>query len=309
MAEFLEKANTKKRDIERACDLARDVMPSGRRSAMLGCGSYLSFLHDKSLEKAKLETGFFCRNRLCPACAWRKSAHDAVTISCVLQAAVDAGYTLYFATLTAKSVMAEDLPAAIRDYNAAYTEMMRSAACRSIRGAIRKLEVTYNREKDWYHPHIHSIWIVRKSWHKTADYINSERLADLWRAALKDKYQVDAQAQDVRRVKSASHEDILEFAKYPAKASDYLYRKDVFETMFRSLRGVRLLTYMRVARTLKKAAAEGLLDKYKQADETEYYYRSFWYWCSNSYKHEKLILLDEPIKPTTAETNEEVSTD
>ena len=307
ISEFIGKANTKKKDIERACELARDCMPPNRRSAMLGCGSYLTFLHDVDLQAAKLETGFFCRNRLCPACAWRKSAHDAITISCVLQAAVDRGYTLYFATLTAKSCMKEDLSAAISDYNAAYTALMRSAACKHIHGAIRKLEITYNKEKDWYHPHIHSIWIVRKSWHKTADYINAKRLADMWRDALHGKYAVDAQAQDVRRVRSASHEDILEFAKYPAKAADYLCKKEVYETMYRALRGVRLLTYMRLARTLKREAKEGLLDKYKAADDITYYYRSFWHWNTGAgYTQHKLEKLPEPINPAVRDTNEEV---
>lgn len=302
------KSTVKRRDIDRAVELSKDCMPSGRRSALMGCGSYMTFLHDDA-QKTKLETGFFCRNRLCPACAWRKSAHDAVTISCILSAAVDQGYALYFATLTAKSVMAEDLPEAISDYNAAYTAMMRSAACKGIKGAIRKLEVTYNKNKDWYHPHIHSVWIVNRSWHKTANYINAERLARLWSAALKDKYAVDAQAQDVRRVKSASHDDILEFAKYPAKAADYLCRKDVFETMYRSLRGVRLLTYMQLARKLKHDAGEGLLDKYKTPDTATYYWRSFWSWntYTGTYSQNKTERLNEPFKPQVHDTDEEVS--
>lgn len=303
---FLSKSAACRSDIERAVLYGADVMPAGRLESMANCGMYLTFLHSRDFDKTKLETGFFCKNRLCPACAWRKAAHDAVEINCIMQAATDAGYELYFATLTAQSVKKTDLADAIRVYNAAYTAMMRNSTCTVIAGAIRKLEVTYNAEKDWYHPHIHSVWIVPRGWRRTKSYINRYTLADMWRYYLGGKYAVSADAQDVRRVKSASREDVMEFAKYPAKSCDYLQSKDVFETFYKSLKGVRLITHMKLARALKAQYKHGLLDCYKQPDTTQYFWRSMWKWARENaaYTLDQLEELSEPIIFGTTDTDE-----
>lgn len=306
LEKLLDKSTARRRDINRAVALADGIMKPERISSMANCGNYLSFLHSKDFDKTKLETGFFCGNRFCPACAWRKAAHDAVEINCILQAAIDDGYELYFATLTAQSVKKTELRDAIQRYDKGYTAMMRSAACKSIKGALRKLEVTYNSSEDWYHPHIHSVWMVPKNWRRSKDYIDAIKLADIWSKALSGSYAVNAAAQDVRKVKSARREDVLEFAKYPAKSCDYLHSKDVFEAFYFALHGIRLRTYMRVARSYKSQYKHGLLDKYKEPDTTRYYWRSMWLWSQNTahYNMDKIQTLENPITFGTSDTDE-----
>lgn len=304
--DFLQKSRTKRSDIDRAVMLAENVMKETRISSMANCGNFLTFLHDKEFSTTKLETGFFCENRLCPGCAWRKAAHDAVEISCILQAAVDDGNELYFATLTAESVPGDQLTQAVRDYSNSYTEMMRRVGTASIAGTIRKIEITYNPKENWYHPHIHSVWIVPKGWARTKKYISAERLADMWRKSLQGKYAVSAAAQDVRRVRTARKEDILEFSKYPAKSGDYLYNAETFKTFYHALRGTRLITFLRKARELKRAYKHGLLDGYKEPDLTEYYYRSMWLWSreSRQYALHELQTLENPMIFGTKDTDE-----
>lgn len=304
--DFLARSAEKSWQMQRMIEYGRDVMPEGRRNAAMGCGKFLTFLHDKDMTTSKLEIGFFCKNRLCPGCAWRKAAHDAVMLSCMLQEAAARGYKLFFATLTAKTCKKEDLSSAIELYDKAYTAMMRTGKFKRLPGAIRKLEVTYNAEKDWYHPHIHSVWIVNQSWGRrnNPDTITVEELTDAWAHQLGGVYAVNAAAQDIRPVKSATREDIMEFAKYPAKSCEYLHSKEVFETFYYALRGIRLITHMRLARQLKREYKDGLLNHHAEKDETEYYYRSAWVWDVHGYRLDKLEELSEPMKFAIQDTDE-----
>lgn len=278
----------------RAAELGRDILPQSRRAELISCGRILTYIHTADLAKSKLETGFFCRNRLCPACAWRKSVHDATEIACILQRAVDDGFSLHFATLTAKSVYAEDLREAVDDYLRAYWELMRLAPLRWVQGGLRKLEITYNKEKCWYHPHIHAVWLAKKR-----RPLSTEQITDLWRQSLRNKYIVDAQAQDIRAVRSAERSDVLEFAKYPAKSGDYLQNKRTFETFYEALHGQRLITYTKKARDYKRMYKAGILDEYKgNGTINEYIYRSLWDWCNdlNEYVQRDIYEMPEAQK-------------
>lgn len=306
--DILHKAKDKKTANARMIDLARDCMPSTRLSDAIGCGNYLTFLHDNDFNHTKLETGFFCKNRLCPSCAWRKSARDAVTISCILQHALSQGYELVFATLTAENVTAENLRDAIHRYDIAYTDMLKRGNFRNIKGAIRKLEVTYNHTTNTYHPHIHSIWFMPKGWRRrdSKAHIDTQMLSDMWYKCLKSYYAVSPKAQDIRIVKTDNPQDVAEFAKYPAKSCDYLVNKAVFETFYEALKGIRLITFMRDARKFKRMYKDGELNQYAEPDRTEYFYRTHWTWYRNDWAQLSTDMLDEPLTFEIIDTDEEV---
>lgn len=306
--DFLGKSERKAADINKLVEYGNGIMSDSRINAALGCGKFLTFLHSRDMQKSKLETGYFCKNRLCPGCAWRKSAHDAVKISCIMQAAAEQGYRLVFATLTAENVPADELSAAVERYDKAYTEMMRRGKFRYIIGAIRKLEITYNSTTNTYHPHIHSVWFMPRGWRKSSHpaHITKTELRNAWEAALGSKYAVSAAAQDIRDVKSATRENIAEFAKYPAKSCDYLQSRETFQAFYYALRGTRLITFMRLARKLAAAYKSGELNCYAETDDTEYYYRTFWRW---NREESRMVLddmeeLEQPIRFDIIDTDE-----
>lgn len=312
---FLQKGATKKSATMRMAELGRDVIKPGMINRAIGCGNYITLLHDAEMQNHRVETGYFCGGRLCPGCSWRKAAKDAVQISCIMQAATNDGHQLLFATLTAQNVPAEQLKDAIAAYDTAYTQMMRRGKYRRILGAIRKLEITYNAKTCTYHPHIHSVWIVPKSWIKynrrKKEYIcteiTREEMERDWSTALQGKYYTTAQAQDIRYIKSASREDIREFAKYPAKSGDYLRNKDVFETFYLALKGVRLITYTKLAKKLKAAYKAGELNQYADADTNTYFYRSYYeYQREGLYELERIEQLDEPKTYEIIDTDETI---
>ena len=50
------------------------------------------------------------------------------------------------------------------------------------KGYVRKLEVTYNAERDDYHPHFHVLIAVNRSYFKdTKTYISQKEWLNLWR--------------------------------------------------------------------------------------------------------------------------------
>ena len=54
-----------------------DLMPLSAQAAMQHCGDYLVFLENAERDKRKLDTGYFCKQRLCSGCAWRSALKSA----------------------------------------------------------------------------------------------------------------------------------------------------------------------------------------------------------------------------------------
>ena len=70
-----------------------------------------------------------------------------------------------FVTLTAPNVKGENLKDEITKYNKSFKKLVERIEIAKIsKGYIRKLEVTYNKERDDYHPHFHCIFAVDKSY-------------------------------------------------------------------------------------------------------------------------------------------------
>lgn len=308
LSELLLRAAEKTGQNERLYELSRDVMSQGRRDAAYGCGRYITLLSSADMQDSRIETAYFCRNRLCPGCAWRKTAKDAIALHCILQQAVQDGYTLVFATMTARTVPGSELREAIEDYDKAYYEMMKRGKFAKIPGAIRRLEVTYNPTTQEYHPHIHSVWLMPKGWRKTTHpvHITKTEMVQAWREALQYKYATSAAAQDIRTVKTIDRGAVAEFSKYVAKSYDYLRSKQVFETFYTALRGIRILTYMKQARKYKKSYKDGLLNQHAEPDTVEYYVRTHWTWAQTEYELYQLDRLETPETFAIIDTDETI---
>ena len=148
------------------------------------CNTFLSFVTDKSLEKKKLYKSNPCKNRFCPMCAWRKARKDALGLSLMMQHIKQAEDKQFiFLTLTTPNVTAEHLESEIKHYNESFRRLSNRKHFKSIaKGYVRKLEVTYNAERDDYHPHFHVLIAVNRSYFKdTKSYISQKEWLNLWR--------------------------------------------------------------------------------------------------------------------------------
>lgn len=266
------------------------------------CGNWLDFIADWPVEKLKLAASNFCKWRFCPLCAMRKARVDALRIS-VLMAyiAETCRKSFIFVTLTAPNVKAGELPREVTRYNKAYWAFMRREEISPIcHGYVRKLEITYNRERGDYHPHFHVVIAVNSSYFKSRAYIKQTRWLDLWRECMGDWTITQV---DVRAVKPKADAKELsngfnasEFAKYAAKDEDFTHSAEVFDAFYAALKGRQHLTYSGLFAAANKKYKAGELDEYIKADNTAYYWQVVYTWKGLAYKENKRRALDEADK-------------
>lgn len=289
------------------------------------CGDYVMFLANESLDKIKLHSANFCKNRFCPMCSWRLACKDSLKISILMEhIKKEEAKEFIFLTLTTPNVKGDKLNDEIISINKAFKKLMERKEVKSIvKGYIRKLEVTYQKEKyitkelwqkkkkyyeskglyigdlepnyDTYHPHFHVVIAVNKSYFKEkGKYLSQARWLELWREATGN---YDITQVDVRKATSGDHKEVYELAKYSAKDSDYLVSRSVFKTFYEALKGKRLIVYSGLFKEANKLYENGDLDVYKKQDNIRYVYIINYEWFKNRYlETRKRELTEEEFK-------------
>ena len=262
------------------------------------CNTFLFMVADKTMEKTKLHRSNNCENRFCPICAWKKSRKNALKISVLMQyLREEENKDFVFLTLTAPNVKGEELDDEIKHYNQSFQRLMqRKEVKNAVRGYVRKLEVTYNKERDDYHPHFHVILVVDKQYfNNKKQYIKRDRWLELWQKSTKNNLITQV---DVRKVKATDNKkEVSEIAKYSAKDSDYLEDEKVFDTFYKSLSGKRLIVYSGLFKDASKLYENKELEKYKELDPTQYIYQIFYHWGQQKYiETEKKLMTEEMQK-------------
>lgn len=260
---------------------------------IFNCGSFISFFANETFEKKKVNKSNFCKNRFCPLCAWRKAKKDSLKISILLKyIQEELGYEFIFLTLTAPNVAGSILNDEIKKYNKSFKNLMQLKEVKKItKGYVRKLEVTYNQERNDYHPHFHVMIAVNRSYFKSRDYIKKKQWLELWKECMGDSSITQV---DVRKMDTSDSNAIAEIAKYGAKDADYMVSQEVFDVFYKALKGKQLLTYSGVFKEALKLFNDGELDKYKELDLTEYVYALEYQWRGKAYAMmEKRLLTDE----------------
>lgn len=246
-----------------------------QRSRFRHCGDYLVFLEDDQREHRKLDVGFFCGIRLCPGCAWRESIRNAERVASISGALADQGRIMLMVTLTVPNISADRLRITVQHINRSWNRLMRRQRYEPWSDNIRKLEITYNRHTDTYHPHLHCVVYVQKSYFGKR-YISQQQLLQDWREVTG---QPEITQVDVRRCRDRGTTNaVLEVAKYSAKASDYSQSEDVLDAMYNALHHTRLMTYAGKCKALSTAYNDGELEEYRQLDTTKYTMRVVYVW-------------------------------
>lgn len=260
------------------------------------CNTFLSFVTDKTLEKKKLYKANPCKNRFCPVCAWRKARKDALGLSLMMQYVKQVeSKSFIFLTLTTPNVTAEHLESEIKHYNESFRRLSNRKHFKSIaKGYVRKLEVTYNAERDDYHPHFHVLIAVNRSYFKdTKSYISQKEWLDLWRDVTENP---DITQVKVQKIRQNNNKELYEMAKYSGKDSDYLINQKVFDAFYKSLKGKQVLVYSGLFKEARKKLKNGELDYLKDIDPTEYVYQIFYMWNKNEYLASEIFDLTDEEK-------------
>lgn len=184
---------------------------------MSDCSSYLEFRVTTN-KQLKLINANFCRIRLCPMCTWRRTKKVFLQVSRIIQEInKDKEKEYIFLTLTCKNVSGENLKQEIKNILKAFHNMFRldKRLKKMCLGYFRGLEVTRN-SNGTYHPHIHCIICVNKSYFTSRDYIKQKEWASIWQKYLKVDY------TPVVHVEKATnnYKSIAELSKYSVKVKD-----------------------------------------------------------------------------------------
>ena len=204
------------------------LISAGRLWDMEQCANVLQFVRYLDGSK-KLYKAFFCRNRLCPMCQWRRSLKLFGQVSMMSDWLLvkNPDMRFLFVTFTQANCTGAALGAEINKINKAFarlTDKTKNVAGakmlqKSMLGYIKSTEITYNSKARTYHPHLHCIFAVEPSYFKTGNYIGIPAWRALWRDILNLDYlpQVNAQA-----VKATNKKAVAELTKYPAKVTSIL---------------------------------------------------------------------------------------
>lgn len=271
------------RDLARKRRSNETIMPWMRKhltdasyTDMLHCGDYLVMLEDETRTKRKLDTGYFCRQRLCSGCAWRSAVKSAQCVSAIAAKLIEDGRIMLMATLTVPNVPAEKLRATIQHLGRSWLRLLKRQRYAAWTDNVRKVEITYNADRDDYHPHLHIVIFVPRGYFRGGKYISQAQLLQDWREVTG---QPEITQVDIRRCyDKGTSNAILEVAKYSAKASEYTLNEDVCDTMYAALHHTRTMTYAGQCKALREEYQRGRLRQYEELDATKYTMRVVYVW-------------------------------
>ena len=158
----------------------------GRYVRMMDCGSVLKFAVSRVGEK-RLVTANFCRDRMCPSCQRRKSLvvfHQVKNV-CLSIKKENPTFKYLLLTLTVPNVKADRLKDEIKHIHKSWGRLVKRVEFKkSVKGFFRATEVTYNGDRDDYHPHLHILLCVPSGYFKK-NYITRNRWLELWQESTK----------------------------------------------------------------------------------------------------------------------------
>jgi plasmid rolling circle replication initiator protein Rep len=191
-----------------------------RAKRMQYCGSDLEFAvyHDGT---RKLKSAQFCKNRLCPMCAWRKSLliyHQTLDLIGEIRKEYKS-IRFLFLTLTIQNCNLFELSSCMDDLQAGLNKLLRRKDLKVIRGCFYAYEITINRLLGTAHPHIHLLLAVNGNYFSKG-YIKHDSWVSMWRESCNLDYDPIV---DIRPFKGDIEKATAEAAKYTVKGSDYIF--------------------------------------------------------------------------------------
>ena len=223
------------------------------------CGDVLRFLRreDGSL---KLYQAYFCKNKFCPMCNWRRSMKYSYQTSRIVDEAIkqESKGRFLFLTLTVKNTEGEALNSTISQLTKSFDRLFRRAKVKkNLLGYLRSVEVTHNEDDNSYHPHIHVLMMVRPSFFQSKkDYITQKEWSDMWSQSLKVDYVPMVDIRTVKEKGKGMRGAILETAKYPTKPIKLdIENKQVVDDLYNGLYRKRQLGFGGLFKTIKKQLA------------------------------------------------------
>jgi len=226
---------------------------------VISCGDTLQFIQNQD-GTLKLYQAYFCKNKLCPMCNWRRSMKYSYQTSRIVDEAIKQSPKgrFLFLTLTVKNVEGQALNSTISQLTKSFDRLFKRAKVqRNLLGYLRSVEVTHNENDKTYHPHIHVLMMVRPSYFQSKkDYITQKEWSDMWSQSLKVDYVPMIDIRTVKETGKGLRGAVLETAKYPTKPIKLdVENKQVVDDLYNGLYRKRQLGYGGLFKTIKKQLA------------------------------------------------------
>lgn len=213
--------------------IAYEQLGDRKADRLRECAKILAFDRSDS-GNLQLHSANFCRVRLCPICAWRRSLKIYSQMRKVLASIANSAENPAFLhlVLTVRNVQGDELSQKIDDLMQSWDRFLRYSGLKNaILGWYRALEVAHNinpasRSYDTYHPHFHCILAVPRGYFGGRMYIPQSGWADLWRRAARLDYLPDIYIHRIDGSAAAATDAICELAKYTTKPGDYIIPDD-----------------------------------------------------------------------------------
>ncbi|WP_338429191.1 protein rep [Streptococcus thermophilus] len=223
---------------------------------VVSCGDTLRFIQNQD-GNLKLYQAYFCKNKLCPMCNWRRSMKYSYQTSRIVDEAIkqEPKGRFLFLTLTVKNVEGKALNSTISQLTKSFDRLFRRAKVKkNLLGYLRSVEVTHNENDNTYHPHIHVLMMVRPSYFQSKkDYITQKEWSDMWSQSLKVDYVPMIDIRTVKETGKGLRGAVLETAKYPTKPIKLdVENKQVVDDLYNGLYRKRQLGYGGLFKTIKK---------------------------------------------------------
>lgn len=223
---------------------------------VVSCGDTLRFIQNQD-GNLKLYQAYFCKNKLCPMCNWRRSMKYSYQTSRIVDEAIkqEPKGRFLFLTLTVKNVEGKALNSTISQLTKSFDRLFRRAKVKkNLLGYLRSVEVTHNENDNTYHPHIHVLMMVRPSYFQSKkDYITQKEWSDMWSQSLKVDYTPMVDIRIVKEKGKGLRGAVLETAKYPTKPIKLdIENKQVVDDLYNGLYRKRQLGYGGLFKTIKK---------------------------------------------------------
>ena len=217
----------------RAREIDATVISENRLADLQNCADYLEFTIDNANRK-KLTRAFFCRNRFCNICAWRRSLKLFAQVSRITDYIIERNDKIrfLFVTFTQKNCSADDLKSELDKMQTAFVRITNKShkfksadkLKKNVLGYIKSIEITYNAKEHTFHPHTHIVFAVSSTYFKKENYITQADFRRIWSEAMKLDYLAQVNVKAIKKIEQKKA--IAELVKYPAKPAQLLNLDD-----------------------------------------------------------------------------------
>lgn len=221
------------------------------------CGDVLKFIRQED-GSLRLYQAYFCKNKLCPMCNWRRSMKYSYQTSRIVDEAInqEPKARFLFLTLTVRNVSGDDLNKTLTSLTQSFDRLFRRVKVKkNLLGYLRSVEVTYNEKENTYHPHIHVLMMVKPNYFsgRKDNYISQHDWGVMWAQSVKVDYIPVVDIRVVKQSYQGIEKAIVETAKYPVKPMNLdVTDKQVVDDLYQGLYRKRQLGFGGLFKTIKK---------------------------------------------------------